>query len=434
MRLLETLVVAATSLSVFARPLTLTRKGEDNSNNILVMKFAGVLEQLENEFYKQGIQKFSDQDFQNAGFSSTAIVADQLGTIQKDEQSHLDFLSKALAAFGESVPDNCQFNFDSALTDVPTMAAVARVVEMTGVAAYAGAASLITDPQILTAAATILTTEARHQTILNIMSGAGSPIPQPFDMALTPGEVLAVASPFISGCDLGVPPNKPLKITNDGVPTIGTLLTFDFDGKDGQDNLHCQMLVGGVVNAISLPIDKCIVPEGIDGPVALFITSDQQPLANNAVLRQSANNVVAGPNFAFIDPNPNPLSQLIRAGAASGGDSGNGGDGESDSGSGPNFSTGSEAAGAVIVDGWTNLPDGQQPPSSNDNGSQDGQGDQSQDDQGDQSQDDQNQDGQNDQNQDGDSQSQDDQNQDGEQPPSDPNAPSDTGAVIVSES
>lgn len=98
---------------------------------------------------------------------------------------------------------NCTFNFTNVLTDVTTMAATARVVENLGVSAYLGAAHLISDPQLLTAAASIMSVEARHQSVLNILEG-GSAIPQAFDIAFTPNEVLAVASPFISGCDTGV--------------------------------------------------------------------------------------------------------------------------------------------------------------------------------------------------------------------------------------
>ena len=85
------------------------------------------------------------------------------------------------------------------------MAATARVVEMVGVAAYLGAASLITDPQLLTIAATIVTIEARHQTMLNVLNGAGNAIPQSFDIPLSPPQVLAIAGAFIQpGCDIGV--------------------------------------------------------------------------------------------------------------------------------------------------------------------------------------------------------------------------------------
>ena len=83
------------------------------------------------------------------------------------------------------------------------MATIARVVENLGVAAYLGAARLVSDPVLLTAAASIVTVEARHQTVLNILN-TGSAIPSGFDIPFTPSEVLAIASQFISGCDLGI--------------------------------------------------------------------------------------------------------------------------------------------------------------------------------------------------------------------------------------
>jgi hypothetical protein len=83
------------------------------------------------------------------------------------------------------------------------MITVARVVEHVGIGAYLGAAHLVQDPRILTAAATIVTVESRHGTILNIFESATA-ISQPFDLALLPNEVLAIAGSFISGCDLGI--------------------------------------------------------------------------------------------------------------------------------------------------------------------------------------------------------------------------------------
>jgi Ferritin-like domain len=84
------------------------------------------------------------------------------------------------------------------------MMAAARLVEYVGVGAYLGAAHLVPDPRVLSAAASIATIEARHQTVLNMFNSA-QPIPQAFDIPLLPQEVLAIAGPLISGCDLGVP-------------------------------------------------------------------------------------------------------------------------------------------------------------------------------------------------------------------------------------
>lgn len=84
------------------------------------------------------------------------------------------------------------------------MAATARLVENVGVSAYLGATALVDDLQLLGAAASILTSEARHQTMLNVLNG-GSAVYNAFDMALTPGQVLSIAGGFVSGCDLGIP-------------------------------------------------------------------------------------------------------------------------------------------------------------------------------------------------------------------------------------
>jgi hypothetical protein len=73
----------------------------------------------------------------------------------------------------------------------------------------------------------------------------------------------------------------------------------------------CQMLAGGLPASISLPIDQCVVPSGINGVVAIWITSDDQPLNGNAVQRQS-NAIVAGPLLAFLDVVPSSLGELVR--------------------------------------------------------------------------------------------------------------------------
>lgn len=71
------------------------------------------------------------------------------------------------------------------------------------------------------------------------------------------------------------------------------------------------MLIGGSAESIPLPMSECVVPEGINGPVAIWVTSDGQPLINN-VRDRATTQIVAGPALAFIDTQPQMLGQLAR--------------------------------------------------------------------------------------------------------------------------
>lgn len=77
------------------------------------------------------------------------------------------------------------------------------------------------------------------------------------------------------------------------------------------------MMLGGAPISIALPFDQCVVPQGVNGPVAIYITSDGQPLANN-IRDQATNSVVAGPTMAFIDTVQEDLSSLAHSSSGPG--------------------------------------------------------------------------------------------------------------------
>ncbi|KAL1747734.1 ferritin-like domain-containing protein [Schizophyllum fasciatum] len=310
--------LASTAMLASALPTRMIRRSD---GDIQVLQFADVLEQLESTFYSQALSKFKDADFTGAGFASSMVPIQQFASIQRDEATHSAQLQAALSASGAAPVSGCQFNFDSALGDVKTMAATARLVELVGVSAYIGGASLIEDKNTLNAAASILTIEARHQTVLNLLNG-GTTVPASFDAGLTPSEVLAIAGSFISGCDVGIPANPALKVTNTDTVMPGTLLTFESDAINGTtDGMFCQMLLAGEPNTIALPMAECKVPDNFNGPVALFITSDGQPLLNNVNARATSQ-LVAGPTMAFVDSQQEQLSLLVKTNNAAAGGSG----------------------------------------------------------------------------------------------------------------
>ncbi|TFY59858.1 hypothetical protein EVJ58_g5517, partial [Rhodofomes roseus] len=453
MRPSSSILFLAVPLLASAVPTFLKRA---NSADVTVLQFAGVLEDLETQFYTQALSKFQASDFTTAGFTDPNVPIQQFTAIGKDEATHLSFIGDALKSLGAATVSGCQFDFSSALTDVATMAPIARTVENVGVAAYLGAANLIKDPTILTAAATILTVEARHQTILNLVNNATS-IPQAFDIPLTPNEVLAIAGGFISGCSTGITANTALAISNTGSIVAGTTLTFTStalkgnqaniaarhdkgkasgnsmgagstgangnstsmgaagnatssgtsskgsmssgkgmnsgaasmgmnsgasskdmnsgatskgmnsgssskgmnsgssskgmnsgsSSKDQNKNsgsssnnnnstssssnstssanstcsassqLFCQIMVGGATTSMSMAIDSCKIPDGLNGPAAVFVTCDENTLPNDVVARAAnSGSVLAGPTIIFIDVEVDILAGLSKTGAS----------------------------------------------------------------------------------------------------------------------
>jgi len=308
--LYTTLLILAGSMTAFTAPV-LTRRA---NNDLLVLQFANVLEQFENGFYSQALLQFQDSDFTAAGFSSSQIPLEQLTVIQSDEQAHVTAIQAAIQDFGGVPITSCQFNYGPVLQNVPTMINAARILEDVGLGAYLGAAHLISDPVLLTSAGSIMTVEARHQTVLNILSGTGTAIPSAFDIALQPQEVLAIVSPFFSGpCNLGIQPNPNLIITNQGPVQPGALLTFQSSAMNSTVNpnsLFCQMLMGGATNSLSLPLSQCVVPGGSNGPMAIWVTSDSQPIANDVVNR-TPNSIVAGPTLLYVDTNYQSLGEMV---------------------------------------------------------------------------------------------------------------------------
>jgi hypothetical protein len=291
-----------------------TRKRADDNINLTVLKFAALLEDLETKFYEDALAKFKEEDFKTAGFSSSAVAAEQFSSIQNDESTHAVVLKAGLKSFASGPIEGCTFDFGDALKDVATMAATARLIENVGVSAYLGAAPLLTDAGLLSAAASIATVEARHQTTLNILN-AGTAISNAFDMALTPSEVLALAGGFVKGCDPGLPANPVLTVTSTDPLKPGVKVSFAEIEGFPSESLSCHMMVGGASESIVQPFNDCIVPEGIEGLVYLFATNDTQPLLNN-VRDRFPGNIRAGPTAGFVDLKQQSLGALARGGSS----------------------------------------------------------------------------------------------------------------------
>jgi rubrerythrin len=156
-----------------------------------VLNYALTLEHLEYAFYRDGVGLFT---FGNDG-RGTSIDAN-LAAIRDHEMAHVAALTQAISDLGGEPVAEATYDFGDAYSDPAAFLATAMALENTGVSAYDGAAQYIDDPDLLTAAGSIVAVEARHASYLNLLNGQ-VPFPDAFEKPLSQDEVLAIASPFI---------------------------------------------------------------------------------------------------------------------------------------------------------------------------------------------------------------------------------------------
>lgn len=155
---------------------------------------------------------FNQQAFQAAGFSQQNFTTFQ--AVGAEEATHVQFLAKAISGAGGTPVAPCNYTFPA--SDVKSFLAVSSILEGVsksliiesaliqsqlgvGVSAYLGAAAAVQDKTILTAAASIMTVEARHNAFVRSVIQQ-APNPNAFDNPLSPMEVFTLASTFITSC------------------------------------------------------------------------------------------------------------------------------------------------------------------------------------------------------------------------------------------
>ncbi|KAL8839219.1 MAG: hypothetical protein Q9170_001825 [Blastenia crenularia] len=199
-----------------------------------VLQLALYLEHLEQSLYTGGYENFTDAQYTAAGFPPG--FRENVGVIAQHEATHASTIATILSDAGYTPVPPCSYKFPD--TDPKSFVDLANMITSVGIGAYLGGGSLLTDdPNLLTAASSILTVESRHDSYLRAGIGA-SPFPTSFDTALTAVFAYNLAQMFIDHCPQQLPITilpkltfvGPMPAPNLQPPTpAGTTLKFTFD-------------------------------------------------------------------------------------------------------------------------------------------------------------------------------------------------------------
>src|SRR3954452_3119036 len=161
--------------------------------DVEIVNYALTLEYLEADFYRQVLDSGAIKD------AKLGALATKFG---ETEQSHVEALTAAVKKLGGMPAAKPATRFQSVIDGGPTkILKTAAAVENLGAAAYLGQAGRIKSKEILAAALSIHSVEARHAAALNELIGAGFNGSLPdgaFAKPMSMAQVLKQVQPFIA--------------------------------------------------------------------------------------------------------------------------------------------------------------------------------------------------------------------------------------------
>ena len=143
------------------------------------------------------------------GTLSPDTIKREFREIMDDEAKHVSFFEAALTKAGAPVRPKPTFK-GLARSNQSDFITMAGTLENVGVAAFLLAIPAISDKNYMTAAASIVTIEARHAGFVNALLGKPLSENGAFDKPMSHAEILKAASPFIESLNGGPDPADAL--------------------------------------------------------------------------------------------------------------------------------------------------------------------------------------------------------------------------------
>ena len=160
-----------------------------SKGDIAIVNYALTLEHLESAFYQQVLESGEVKDKK---------VGEVAKEIYENEQEHVEALTATVKQLGGKPAPAPKTAFEDVIAGGEAMILeTAAAVENLGAAAYLGQAGNIKNKEILAAALSIHTVEARHAAVLNQVVGKTIVPDGAFAVPATMEEVLKTVKPFI---------------------------------------------------------------------------------------------------------------------------------------------------------------------------------------------------------------------------------------------
>lgn len=161
-----------------------------NKGDLAILNYALTLEYLEADFYQKVIDSGEIKD------KKIAALAMKIG---ENEKEHVDALKATIQKLGGKPAAVPTTKFDAVIAGGPKkILATAASVENLGASAYLGQAPRITNPEVLAAALSIHSVEARHAAALNTLVADPVTPDGAFAKPAQMAQVLQAVKPFIA--------------------------------------------------------------------------------------------------------------------------------------------------------------------------------------------------------------------------------------------
>ncbi|WP_049902582.1 ferritin-like domain-containing protein [Halococcus agarilyticus] len=294
-------VGAAALSAVGAGSAVANDDSESGPSDLDILNYALTLEHLEYAFYEEFLANHTESEVENSAvaqyFARPTLrysTYQQIEDVRDHEGAHVEALTETIEKLGGTPVEPAEYEFP--YDTMEEFVAIADRLEAVGVSAYAGAAPMIDDEDVLKAALSIHSVEAEHQTYFQLLH-LQRPAPDAFNTARSMDQVLPIAKQFIVGAggggddggDGGDGGESGQTVTvglsgEQEVPPVDTDASGDATLTLTRDppELEYELTVSNIENVTAAHIH--IGNEGENGPIVAPLFSDESGVSEDGVL------------------------------------------------------------------------------------------------------------------------------------------------------